>query len=157
MKYKTTGRRIQMLKRNLVLTATAALCLLGQPIATLFAQPSQPQSVQAGSLLADTRTSIIRAIGAQDQTVELAVLDHVLTVLRVNSNMNEATHAGRDNEATAIAAIVSKAIAGKPEFKNVVTIVVQYVARSAPGGQIQVVDTVEFRQDANGIFQFHRT
>jgi hypothetical protein len=70
--------------------------------------------------------------------------------------MNASTHSGRDNEATATATIVSKAIFGKPEFDNVVTLRVDYVVR-AVSGDSKVIDSVEFREDPNGAFRFHRT
>ena len=44
------------------------------------------------------------------KTVEIILTDAVLTVLRVNSNQNDLSHAGRNNEATAIAVIASKAM-----------------------------------------------
>jgi hypothetical protein len=69
---------------------------------------------------------------------------------------NEATHAGRDNEATAIAAIVSKSITGKPEFSKLITLRVEYVLRSAQG-DTKVIDTVEFREDPDGVFRYHST
>ena len=64
-----------------------------------------------------------------------------MIITRVNSNMNNATHGGRDNEATAIAGVVSKAIVGKPEFKRI----------------IKIIDTIEYRADPRGNFQFHKT
>ena len=82
---------------------------------------------------------------------------NLLIILRVNSNMNESTHAARDNEATAIASVVSKAISGKPKFSDVHTIRVQYAIRSVPGRDSSVVDAVDFRKDPQGVFQFHRT
>jgi hypothetical protein len=148
--------KIQMVKYGLVVASIAAACVLGQPNAAVHAQVSPSQRDQAISPLGDVRTSILRAIGAQEQAIEITVSDKVLTVSRVNSNMNESTHAGRDNEATAIVAVVSKAIAGKQEFKNLITIVVQYVVR-ATLGESKVIDTVEFREDPNGVFVFHRT
>ena len=70
--------------------------------------------------------------------------------------MNEATHAGRDNEATAIASIVSMAVKGKPEFDNLVALRVDYVVGSA-GEASKVINSVEFREDPTGAFRFHRT
>jgi hypothetical protein len=131
----------------------AAFSLLAQSSSILQAQA--PQDGPRISVLADMRTSIIRAIGAEDQTVELEVGGDILTVLRINSNMNQATHAGRDNEATAIVAIVSKAISGRAEFGNLITVRVQYSMRS--GGDSNVIDTVEFRKDPSGLFQYHQT
>ena len=142
-----------MLKFNLAAGSLAVLLLVGS--GPMVSAEAPYQHVQQ-STLADIRTAIVRSIGAQDQTVEITLTDKVLMVLRLNSNMNEATHAGRDNEATAIASIVSTAIKGKPEFDNLVALRVDYVARSA-GGESKVIDSVEFREDPIGDFRFHRT
>jgi hypothetical protein len=143
-----------MRKWNIIATALA-VPLLAQSVCILHANEDPYHHVQQ-SVLADIRAAIARSIGAQDETVEIAVTDKVLIVMRVNSNMNESTHIGRDNEAAAIAAIVSKAISGKPDFDNVVTLRVDYVAR-AVGGDSNVIDSVEFREGPKGDFRFHRT
>jgi hypothetical protein len=148
---------ISMLNRRFCATSIAMTLLLAQTGATLHAQGSPPQDVQRLSTLSDIRTSIIRAIGAQNETVEITLKGNVLTVWRPNSNMNQSTHAGRDNEATAIAAIVSNAISGRPELSKLVTIWVRYVVRSRPGGPSKNVDSIEFREDPNGLFRFHQT
>ena len=143
-----------MQKWNVVAAALAGP-LLAQSACILHAQDDPYHHVQQ-SVLADVRASVVRAIGAQDQTVEITVTDKALIILRVNSNMNGSTHAGRDNEATAIASAVSKAIAGKPEFANLVVLRVDYLTRSATGDGA-VIDSVEFREDPKGAFRFHRT
>jgi hypothetical protein len=146
-----------MLKRRLIAASVAMPLLLAQASATLYAQGHTPQDVRQLSTLSDLRASIIRAIGAQAATVEVTVKGSILTVWRPNSNMNQSTHAGRDNEATAIAAIVSNGIFAKPEFNKIVTIWVRYVVRLRPGGPSQNVDSIEFREDPNGLFKFHQT
>jgi hypothetical protein len=137
------------------------LIAVGVVIVFSFAYTIDPLRAQtpAGpdAALTEISVSIVRAIGAQDKTVEITTTHTILKVLRVNSNMNEATHAGRDNEATAIASIVSKAISGKSEFTKLNTIRVQYVTRPSPNANSRVVDTVDFRKDPQGVFQFHRT
>lgn len=145
-----------MLKRHLAVVLLASLSLLPLSSRTIFAQAAPQSEAVQGSSLVEIERSIVRAIGAQDRTVEITVSRTVLTVVRVNSNMNESTHAGRDNEATAIAGIVSKAIAGKPEFNKLITLRVEYIARS-PQGETKVVDSVEFREDPDGVFRFHST
>jgi hypothetical protein len=94
----------------------------------VHAQTSTAQQAPRLSVFADIRSSTIRAVGAQIETVEVTAGGAILTVLRVNSNLNESTHAGRDNEANVIASIVAKAISDNPEFQNLTTIRVQYVA-----------------------------
>ncbi|HZP78896.1 MAG TPA: hypothetical protein VFB45_22355 [Pseudolabrys sp.] len=132
--------------------------------AFLFALSSLPfllngaVQAQTPSLVTDQlRTTIAKTIGAQADSVEIAVRESTLTVLRVNSNMNQSTHGGRDNEANAIGPIVAKAIAGSPDFKNLHTIRVQYVIRSTPGTTDKVIDTIDFRETPSGSFEFHKT
>jgi hypothetical protein len=138
-----------------VIVAAVMLIAPAQPIA--HAQPPAPASSQQAAVLADLEKSIVRAIGAQPNTVAISQAGNIFVVARVNSNMNEASHRARDNEATAIASIVSKEISSKPEFKNVNTIRVQYLIRSEPSAGDKVIDTVDFRKDPTGAFQFHRT
>jgi hypothetical protein len=136
--------------RHFYVGVTALLLLLTQAIGMAGAQTSP-------AVLQELRTTIAQTIGAQPDTVEIVVNESIFTVLRVNSNMNEATHAGRDNEANVVGQIVSKAIAGSPAFRKFHTVRVQYVTRSKPGAPPKVVDTVEFRKSPSGSFQFHTT
>ena len=116
-----------------------------------LAQTSAPQ------LFEEARAKIVRTIGAVPSAVEIGQTGSVITVLRVNSGLNKGTHAGRDNEASAIAPIIADAVTGKPEFKDLTTIRVQYVIRSAPGGTSKVIDIVDFRKTPGGTFEFHKT
>jgi len=134
----------------------ALLSLAGAGAVSHAQAPSSPGEPQA-AILADMQNSVARIIGAEANTVEVKVNRNILVVERVNSNMNNATHSARDNEATAIAGVVSKAIAGKPEFGAVVSLQVQYLIRQASDKDGKVVDTVEFRKDPGGGFQFHKT
>lgn len=136
--------------RHFYLGAMALLLLFMQANGMADAKTS-PAALQ------ESRTAIVQTIGAQPETVEIVANGSIITVLRVNSNMNEATHAGRDNEANVVGQIVSKAIAGSPAFKNFHTIRVQYVTRSKAGAPLKVIDMIEFRKSPSGSFQFHAT
>jgi hypothetical protein len=138
------------MRQHLAAMSIVVLSCLVLPGAGVQAQSPTTQSAP-GPVLADLKASIVRAIGAQEATVEIAVTDNILVISRVNSNMNESTHAGRDNEATAIASVVSKGLSGKTEFKDLITLRVQY------SGDAKIIDTVEFRKDPSGAFLFHRT
>ena len=107
--------------------------------------------------LDDARNLIIKTIGAEKDTVAVVTTDKVVTIERINSNLNGSSHGARNNEAIVIGPIVSHAIADKPKFKGVVVIRVQYLRRSSPGSKDEAVDTIEFRKDASGKFQFHET
>ena len=101
--------------------------------------------------------SVIQIVGAQEKTVEVTIRGNILTVVRVNSNLNDSTHGARNNEAIAIASVVTKAIEDSPKLKDVHTIRVQYLARRDSAAKDIVLDTVDFRKDSNGKFQFHET
>jgi hypothetical protein len=123
-----------------------------------FAQtPSSGNDRQRTAILANIKKSVIQTIGAQETAVEVMISGNILTVARVNSNLNDANHGARNNEAIAIAPVVTKAIEDNPEFKTVHTIRVQYLVRRKVGEKGKVLDTVDFRKDPNGKFQFHET
>ena len=150
-----------MLRHALMAASIALLSLVAQSGGPLQAQtPPAPSAEQRGPILADIQSSIIRIVGTEGYTAEsfeIAAPGSVLTVSRINSQMNTATHGERNTEANIIASVVSKAISGKPEFKTLVAIHVQYVICSAPGGPDKVIDTVEFRKDSKGEFIYHVT
>lgn len=146
------------MSRYLCITwSITALLLLTSSNSPLHAQASQTQSAQQSAALADIQKSVIRTIGAQENTVEVVVAGSILTITRINSNMNDATHGARDNEATAIADVVSKTMIGKPEFNSIISLRVQYLAREAGDKTGKVIDMIEFREDPSGKFQFHKT
>jgi hypothetical protein len=129
-----------------VLYVFASLLFVGGMVA--YAQAQAPA-------LDGARNLIIQTIGAEKDTVTIVATGKVVTVERINSNMNGSSHGARNNEATAIGPIVVQAIADKPEFNGVLVIRVQYLRRSSQSSK--VVDTIEYRKDASGKFQFHET
>ena len=139
------------------LYVVASILFAGTLVISAQAQPSVKNSRQPATL-DGARDVIIRTIGAEKNTVAVvATQKNVVTVERINSNMNGSSHGARNNEAIVIGPIVSQAIADKPAFKSVVAIRVQYLRRSSPDAKDEVVDTIEFRKNAAGKFQFHET
>ena len=129
----------------------AGSLLISAQAQSLAKNGRQPATLDAA------REAIIRTIGAEKDSVAVVTTTKTATVERINSNMNGSSHGARNNEAIVIGPIVSQAIADKPEFKGVVVIRVQYLRRSSPRSKAEVVDTIEFRKDASGKFQFHET
>jgi hypothetical protein len=123
---------------------------------TTFAQSSTTK-LQQTTISKNIQTSVIRSIGAQENTVEIATSPKIFTVTRVNSNMNTATHEGRNSEAKEIASNVAAGILDQLEFKEVITIRVEYLARSALADESKTVDSVEFRKGPDGVFDFHQS
>lgn len=137
-----------------LLYVVAGVFFAGALAVSAQAQPSG-NSGRHPTALDDARSLIIRTIGAEKNTVTIVTTAKAVTVERINSNMNGSSHSARNNEAIVIGPIVSQAIADKPEFKSVVVIRVQYVHRTS--SKDRIVDTIEFRKDAGGNFQFHQT
>ena len=107
------------------------------------------------AFLESLQSSVTKVIGAQYNSVQITLTGSVLTVLRVNSNQNDSNHAGRNNEATAIAGVASKALATDATNAIVDTIRVQYVNRDGAHPDGEVVDLVEFRKNSKGDFEIH--
>jgi hypothetical protein len=103
------------------------------------------------------QASVSNSIGAQDISVEITLTDAVLTVSRVNSNQNASNHTGRNNEATSIASVASKALTTNAASAGVHTIRVQYLSRDSAHPKGDVIDTIEFRKNAKGEFEIHVT
>ena len=123
---------------------------------TTFAQKS-PTPLQQTTISKNIQTSVIRSIGAQENTVEIDTSPKIFTVKRVNSNMNMSTHEGRNSEAKEIASSVAAGLLDQLEFKEIITIRVEYLARSAAADESKTVDSVEFRKGLDGVFDFHQT
>ena len=139
------------MKRAIWLAAVAASFLaICSSQAPLGAQTAE-------SALQSARTSIVQAIGAPDATLDVKVTGNIFVVSRTNTDLNQANHSARDSEASRIATVAAKTIADKPEFKNIHTIRVLYVARLKSGRYEKIIDTVDFRKDPSGLFHFHTT
>jgi hypothetical protein len=144
---------VSVMNKFLLATIVGGLLLVQTGTQAQTAPASGKRISSDGNL----QTSIVTAIGAEQNTVKVTSSGGVVVVARIGSNMNESTHAGRDNEAKIIGSLVAKDISGAPSFKNVSTIRVEYLARSASAGKGRLVDSVEFRKGPDGAFDFHQT
>jgi thiamine biosynthesis protein ThiC len=132
------------------LIVLGSLCILGSSQLRVTAQTTD-------SSLQNIRTAIIQAMGIPVATIDLKVAGNIFVISRINSTMNQTNHGARDSEASHIATVVAKTIGEGAEYKHIHTIRVRYIAALKPGGNEQVVDTVDFRKDPKGIFHFHTT
>lgn len=73
--------------RYLPAGAMASFLLLVQGNSTVNAQMSS-------AAMQESRATIVQTIRAQPETVEIVANGSIITVLRVNSNMNDAAHGG---------------------------------------------------------------
>ena len=142
--------------RHLVTTLGAMAGWLLVALAAAQAQPA-PLAAKRADVLGGIQASIVTSIGAEGQSVKVTSGGTVLIVARVNSNMNTATHEGRNNEAKAIAALVAKGIGSELQFGKITAIRVDYLARSTPTMKSKTIDSVEFRKDPDGAFGLHQT
>lgn len=140
----------------MIKSIVSALTLALVSHAALEIRSAQAQTTQTVTAtgLAGLQASVIKAIGAQAKTVEISLNGPLLMALRVNSNLNDSSHGGRNNEAIAIAVVASDAIGKTPGLAGVSTIKVQYIKRNAENA-VTVIDTVEFRKNAAGAFEIH--
>jgi hypothetical protein len=114
-----------------------------------------PDAAQSDASAETIRRSIIKSIGAQENTVAVRTKGDIFMVARTNSNMNESNHEGRNNEASAIASIVAKAIGQGLEYKNIHSIRVDYIVQREPSTAVKVIDSIEFRKNHEGVFEIH--
>jgi hypothetical protein len=122
------------------------------------AQAQTTHSVVRADALGKIQTAVNRTIGAQVRTVEVTTSGDVVVVTRINSNMNDSTHEGRNNEAKQIASLVARSVGDKTAVGAVSTIRIDYVVRVKPSSAPdKIVDSVEFRKGPDGVFDFHQT
>ena len=134
---------------------TAASLLVLISIAAHQTAGAQTGPTSRSAVLDGMQSSVSNSIGAQNKTVEITLTESVLTVLRVNSNQNASSHEGRNNEATSIAGVASKALGADATSASVDTIRVQYLTRDSAHPAGIVIDSIEFRKNAKGIFDIH--
>ena len=135
-------------------TFLAALVIL---LLSIGAASAQINTTPSNTTTEEVRLAVVKNVGSRDKEVEVVRTENVLTISRVNSNMNGAPHQLVSNEATSIAMVVSDTIGDKSEFKGIHTIRVQYLNRSGSPVKNKVIDSVEFRKGKNGKFQIHST
>jgi hypothetical protein len=80
---------------------------------------------------------------------------HLVTITIVNSKLNNAGTLERKNEASVISTAVAHAIAGKPEFADIMMIHVDYVKRK--GNHDDVIEGLDFNKNPAGDFSPHIT
>lgn len=143
-----------MLRFKFAIVLVASLTFVAGQFLAAGAQNS-PESSK--SFLQSAEAMIVQNIGAPVDAVELSIEGPIITTLRINSNLNESSHSGRNNEALAIASVVTKALAGNPEYKGITVIHVDYVTRQGPDTAVKLIDSIEFRKNQTGVFEIHLT
>ena len=117
-------------------------------VGAAHAQPTTPASIQV---------QLTNDLAAPPASVEVSESAFLVTILRINTPLNEATHALRNQEAEKIALMVSPAIKGLANAEKIIGIHVEYVKRSGASKHAKLVDRVEFRESPDGSYTLHKT
>lgn len=144
--------------RNMLLSVSlATLALLGAQLPAVAADVATDakQVKQQAMFIPDLQRSVASVAGYQVQNVEVMSAAHQVTISVIDSKLNDGAKTDRHAEATRIADAVAKAIAGKPEFAQVMVIHVDYIKRT--GTKSSMVQSIDFNKAADGTFQFHQT
>jgi LPS O-antigen subunit length determinant protein (WzzB/FepE family) len=80
---------------------------------------------------------------------------NILTILRINTPMNTSTHSARNADAARIAAAISESMKGLPDYSKILAISVDYVEQTEKSARNKLVDRIELRKNANGLFETH--
>ena len=133
----------------------AITTLIAQPSATLQAQTSQP-NVQDNLLLLELKAAVLREIGARKENLQISRTGPLLRIVRITIKMSETTAVGRENEGSAIAKVISRSISKMKDHAGIVIVRLEYVLRPKSGPD-KVIDVIEYRENAKGVFQHHQT
>lgn len=110
---------------------------------------------QTGASTASLAAQLSQALGAPPTSVEVSRTTNILTILRINTPMNGSTHANRNAEAGRIATAISESMKNLPDSAKILAINVDYVERPEKSGRDKLVDRIELRKNAKGLFETH--
>jgi flagellar biosynthesis/type III secretory pathway protein FliH len=113
------------------------------------------QAKRQATVIPDLQKAAANAAGYKTSEVQVNSTAHQVTIKVVDSKLNGAGAADRNAEASKIASAVAKAIAGKPDFAQVMTIHVDYLKQA--GNSTAVVQGIDFNKTPDGAFTLHRT
>jgi hypothetical protein len=121
----------------------------------LFATISAVAYAQTGASTDSLATQLSQALGSPPTSVEVSRTTNVLTIMRINTPMNGSTHANRNAEAGRIATAISESMKNLPDSAKILAINVDYVERPEKSGRDKLVDRIEMRKNAKGLFETH--
>jgi hypothetical protein len=110
---------------------------------------------QTGASTASLATQLSQALGAPPASVEVSRSTNILTISRINTPMNSSPHSARNAEAARIAAAISESMKGLPDSAKILAINVDYVERPEKSARDKLVDRIELRKNAKGLFEIH--
>ena len=124
-------------------------------VLALFATISGGAYSQTTASTDSFATQLSQALGAPPTSVEVSRSTNVLTILRINTPMNNSTRADRNSKAGRIAAAISESRKGLPDYAKILAINVDYVERLEKTAKGELVDRIELRMNAKGPFEVH--
>ncbi len=95
------------------------------------------------------------AAGYKPADIEVKPMAHQITITVINSKLNSGVAGDRKAEASKIVPAIEKAIAGKPEFGQILMIHVDYVTRQ--GNRSKIIQGFDFNKTPAGAFVLHQT
>lgn len=144
------------MRRRTTLTALLVAVAMARLTQTSrSATPSDDERQMA--VLPALKKAITDATHYGEKEIELKYQTSQFFVTVVNSGLNKSPPARREAEAAKIVDAVARQIVGKPEFKGVLGIHIDYVTRDTDGSHTAVVDGIDFRKDPAGHFVHHTT
>jgi hypothetical protein len=119
------------------------------------ALPAASAEVQAA--LNRIAESICTRTGLARDAVDVSWSDAQFTVMIVNSPLNAGSHGARNVQAAEIANDMARATSGMPQFSGALAVHINFFARPLAGGADSIVDRIDFRKGASGVFVLHMT
>jgi hypothetical protein len=104
----------------------------------------------------ELKAAVLREIGARKENLQISRTGPLLRIVRITMKMSETTAVGRENEGSAIAKVISRSISKMKDHAGIVIVRLEYVLRPKSGPD-KVIDVIEYRENAKGVFQHHQT
>lgn len=155
--------------RNLGLQAACGIAL-GLSMAACSPQSPPPAAAPSGvapntvtpptqtrAPLDQIRESIRAPTGLASRDIEVSLNSGQFTVAIINGTFNDSDHSARNAKATDIVNAMASAISGMPEYADATGVHINFVTRPAGGGPDHIVDGIDFRKGASGLFTLHTT
>jgi hypothetical protein len=106
-------------------------------------------------LIPGVKKAATDASGNSASLIDVKSTAHRIVVTVTDGKLLSAPSAERELQASKIAAAIATAIAGKPQFEQVLVIRIDYAKQQ--GGTAVIVDGIDFTKDAQGVFRLHVT
>ena len=139
-----------------IASTLAVLAMVGSPSAWCADPVTDATQVQLQTQsIQMLQEAAAKAAASAPSGVELRSTAHKITIIVINSSLNDGNAMGRSDEASRVVAAVEKAIASKKEFGQVMMMHVDYVQRQS--GKSNIIQGLDFTKTPGGSFVPHKT